>query len=510
MRVGIIAFLQESNTFLAGRTALADFERDVLCEGEEVRRRFGRAHHEVGGFFDGMADAAIEAVPVFAARALPYGVIASDTFDELMRRMLAALDRAGPLDGLLVAPHGATVAENAPDADGHWLAAVRDRVGSKIPIIGTLDLHANLSPKMVAACNALIPYRTNPHLDQRERGLEAANLMVRTLIGDIQPVMAAEYLPLAVNIERQATGEQPLRELYAAAAVRLTWPGLFCLSPILGFPYADVPEMGAAVIAVAGNPGWAAQNAASLANWWWGMRADYRGHLVGVEDAVEQASQLDGPVCLLDMGDNVGGGSPGDGTLIAHELHRQRLGPSCVVLADPESQGDACVAGAGNRVRLRVGGKTDALHGEPLDAEFTVRGFSDGKFSEPNPRHGGFASFDQGQTAVVETDTGLTVVLTNNRMAPFSLNQLTSCGLDPGRFRVLVAKGVHAPVAAYAPVCRHLIRVDTPGVTSADLARLTYRHRRRPMFPFEPEMAWSPATGGGSDKLEAPRPSDRV
>ena len=198
MRVGIIAFLQESNTFLAGRTALADFERDVLCEGEEVRRRFGRAHHEVGGFFDGMADAAIEAVPVFAARALPYGVIASDTFDELMRRMLAALDRAGPLDGLLVAPHGATVAENAPDADGHWLAAVRDRVGSKIPIIGTLDLHANLSPKMVAACNALIPYRTNPHLDQRERGLEAANLMVRTLIGDIQPVMAAEYLPLSL------------------------------------------------------------------------------------------------------------------------------------------------------------------------------------------------------------------------------------------------------------------------------------------------------------------------
>ena len=83
-------------------------------------------------------------------------------------------------------------------------------------------------------------------------------------------------------------------------------------------------------------------------------------------------------------------------------------------------------------------------------------------------------------------------MLTTNRMAPFSLNQLTSCGLDPARFRVLVAKGVHAPVAAYAPVCQHLIRVDTPGVTSADLSRLTYRHRRRPMFPFEPETAWAP------------------
>ena len=109
-----------------------------------------------------LTDSGIEAVPIFAARALPYGVIASDSFDELMRRMLTALDQAGPLDGVLVAPHGATVAENAPDADGHWLAAVRERVGPKVPIIGTLDLHANLSPKMVAACDALIPYTTNP------------------------------------------------------------------------------------------------------------------------------------------------------------------------------------------------------------------------------------------------------------------------------------------------------------------------------------------------------------
>src|SRR6478672_10553699 len=121
MRVGIIALLQESNTFLA------HFERDVLCEGEEVRRRFAGAHHEVGGFFAGLAEAGIEAVPIFAARALPYGVIVADAFNALLERMLTALDRAAPLDGLLVAPHGATVAENAPDADGHWLSLVRDR-----------------------------------------------------------------------------------------------------------------------------------------------------------------------------------------------------------------------------------------------------------------------------------------------------------------------------------------------------------------------------------------------
>jgi microcystin degradation protein MlrC len=486
MRVGIIALLQESNTFLTGKTTLAHFEQDLLCEGEEVRRRMADAHHEVGGFFAGLSDAGLEAVPIFAARALPYGVITADAFDELLRRMFAALDRAGPLDGLLVAPHGATVAENAPDADGHWLAAVRERVGATVPVIGTLDLHANLSPKMVAACDALIAYRMNPHLDQRERGTEAAALMARTLRGDVRPTMAARFPPLAVNIERQATSASPCRELYASADEQLRRPGVLSNSLLLGFPYADVPEMGAAVVAIADNDAaLAGRLADELADYWWEHRHDFAGQLIGVSDAVTQAATLDGPVCLLDMGDNVGGGSPGDGTVIARELHRERIGPSFVCLADPDSVSVCRLAGIGNRVRLRVGGKTDSLHGEPLDADFTVRGLFDGHFTEPNPRHGGITAFDQGPTTLVESDSGLTVMLTTKRMVPFSLNQLTSCGLDPARFRVLVAKGVHAPVAAYAPVCKHLIRVDTPGVTSADLRRLTYRHRRRPLFPFE-------------------------
>lgn len=497
MRVGIIAFLQESNTFIAGRTTLADFERDLLCEGEEVRRQLAGSHHEVAGFFDVLnSEPNCEAVPIFAARAVPGGVIEADAFDELMRRMLAALDRAGPLDGMLVAPHGATVAENAPDADGHWLSLVRDHVGPNVPIIGTFDLHANLSPTMVAACDALIAYQTNPHLDQKQRGADAASLMARTLRGEVRPVVAAAFPPLVVNIERQATAEPHWHRLLTVAEVHRRFPGVLSNSLLHGFPYADVPEMGAAVVTVADADQNLAQGMADeLARYWWGHRHDFVGRLIGVAEAVERASRLDGPVCLLDMGDNVGGGSPGDGTVLAHELHRRQIGPSCVVLADPESQRAARAAGVGSRVRLRAGGRTDDRHGEPLDAQFTLRGLSDGLFAESNPRHGGFTRFDQGPTAVVESDAGLTLLLTTHRTPPFSLNQLTSCGLDPARFRVLVAKGVHAPAAAYAPVCKHLLRTDTPGVTSADLSRLTYRHRRRPMFPFEPETVWAPGVG---------------
>lgn len=481
-RVGIVALLHESNTFIGKPTTLDHFARDLLVEGEAVREKLGDSLHEVGGFFRGLAQEKIEAVPIFAARALPYGTIATEAADELVRRLLAALGRTGKLDGLLVAPHGAAVAEAYPDFDGHWLTLVRERVGS-IPMIGTLDLHANLSPKMVAACDALIAYRTNPHLDQMERGIDAATLMVRTLRGEVRPTMSAAFPPLAANIERQASAEphwRPLQEFQTQQQ------DLLSSSLVYGFPYSDVPEMGSAVLVVTNDDRALAQRRANeLADEWWKRRADFAGELIAVADAVDRAEKLDGPVCLLDMGDNVGGGSPGDSTILTDELHRRKLGPSLVVLFDPDSVAKLETVAIGDRLCLAMGGKTDDRHGTPIDTTVELLSRNDGRFEETEVRHGGIRSFDQGRTAVVRTESGLTVVLTSRRMAPFSLNQITSCGLDPKSFRILVAKGVHAPVAAYAPVSQHLIRVNTPGTTTADMRTLEYQHRRRPLYPFE-------------------------
>ncbi|MSQ94443.1 MAG: M81 family peptidase [Gemmataceae bacterium] len=487
MRVGIIAFMQESNTFIAGPTTFAHFEQDTLLEGDAVRSRFADAHHEVGGFFAGLAEEHLDAVPIFAARAYPYGIVAADAFDALLARMDAAIERAGPIDGLLVAPHGATVGANHADADGHWLSRLRQRFGRSFPIIGTLDLHANVSPQMVAACDALIAYRTNPHLDQRQRGIDAARLIARTLRGEVKPTMAAAFPPLAVNIERQLSAEPPCKTIYDYADAMLAEPGVLSNSIVLGFPYADVAEMGSSAIVVTDNDFARAEaRVTDLQKFWWERREEFAGQFISIDQALAQASKLDGPITLLDMGDNAGGGSPADGTELAHALVRHgQLSPAFVCLYDPDAVKLTAAAGVGTRVRLKVGGKTDDQHGAPLESDFLVKGLFEGKFSESQPRHGGFLNFDQGPTAVVETRSGLTIMLTTRRMVPFSIKQLTSCNLDPAHFRILVAKGVHAPVAAYAPVSKHLIRVDTPGVTSADLSRLTYHHRRQPMFPFE-------------------------
>ncbi len=491
MRVGIIALLQESNTFLHEPTTLSRFEEDLLLLGEAVRRELAPSHHEIGGFFAGLNEASVEAVPLFAARALPFGVVTAEAFDRLLEMMLDQLARAGRLDGLLVAPHGATVSERYADADGHWLSRLRQQVGPEMPILGTLDPHANLTPLMVESTNALIAYRTNPHIDQRQRGLDAARLLMRTLSGEVRPTQAAAFPPLSINIECQLTSAPPCLALYQQADAMLARPGVLSNSILLGFPYADVPEMGSSVLVVTDNDRALAQRLAiELGQTLWSMRRQFVGKLLSIPAAIEQARHLEGPVCLLDMGDNVGGGSPGDGTLLAHALLNRPVGKAFVCLNDPAAVRLAEALGPGGQGRFLLGGKSDDRHGPPLDVELSVQSLHDGRFEELQPRHGGFRSFDQGRAAVLLSGAGLTVLVTSKRMVPFSLVQLTSCGLDPASFHVLVAKGVNAPVAAYAPVCKHFLRVNTPGVTTADMTSLPFQKRRRPMFPFEPEMEW--------------------
>lgn len=486
MRVGIVALQHESNTFLGAATELADFARDLLAVGADVRRAFASAHHEVGGFFEGLDAAGAEAVPIFAARATPGGVISAAAGRALLEMLAGEVARAGRLDGLLVAPHGAAVCESDLDFDGLWLSELRARLGDGTPIVCTLDLHANVSARMVRACDATIAYRTNPHLDQRQRGREAAELIARTILGEVRPVQALATPPVAINIERQLTAEAPCAGLITAADEQLRRPGVLGNSVILGFPYADVPEMGSSLIAIAdGDAALARSLADELADYVVRNHAVFAGRLISVEAAMAMLDDGPSPVCLLDTGDNVGGGSPGDGTVLLHALRARGRGRSFAKVFDPASVQEAAAAGAGATVPLQVGGKSDDRHGRPFDGDFLVHSLCEGRWLETEVRHGGASGGAMGQCAVVES-AGMTLLLTSRRVPPFSLGPLLACGIDPGRFDVLVAKGVHAPVAAYGAVCRRFIRVNTPGVTDADMTRLPFRHRRRPMYPFEP------------------------
>jgi microcystin degradation protein MlrC len=488
VRIGIVSLIHESNTFAVTPTTMASFRRDSLLVGEAVRGVFEGGLHQITGFLEGLVEADVEAVPIFHASTSPSGTITKETCEELFEMMFEALKKTGPLDGYLVSPHGANAGEGADyrDLDGFWLAKLRAEVGAEVPIICVIDPHANLSERMVEACDATIAYRSNPHLDQKERGREAVDLIVRTLRGEIRPVQRAAFPTFGINIERQGTTLWPCLPLYELANGQLSQSGVLSNSVVLGFPYSDVEEMGSSAVVVTDNdPELAQRLADELVAYMLEHRDEFVGEYITVAEAVEQAVDAEGPICLLDMGDNVGGGSAADSTLIAHEIHRRGDTTGHVCLFDQASQDQAREAGAGARLTLAMGGKTDDRHGEPLVAEVVVKSLHEGTFEETEIRHGGYTHFDMGPTAVVVTDTGLTISLTSRRTVPVSLGVVTSIGLDPADFQILVAKGVHAPVAAYEPVCTQLIRVNTTGATAADMRTFEYEYRRRPMYPFE-------------------------
>ncbi len=487
-RVGILSLIHESNTFAVSPTRIESFEQDNLLVGHEIRGAFEGGHHQISGFLEGLEQANLEAVPIFHASTSPSGTITKATCETLIEMMFDALGKARELDGFLVSPHGANAGEGPDyrDLDGFWLEKLRSHVGPDIPIVCVIDPHANLSERMVAACDATIAYRSNPHLDQKERGHEAVDLVALTLKGEIRPTQRATFPRFGINIERQGTTLWPCLPLYELANEQLGRPGVLSNSVVLGFPYSDVEEMGSsAVVVTDGDPDLAQNLADELVSYMLEHRAEFVGEYISVSAAVDQAVSTKGPVCLLDMGDNVGGGSAADSTLIAHEIHRRGDTTGFVCLFDRESQDRAREAGVGARLTLSMGGKTDDRHGDPLEAEVTVKSTHDGTFEESEVRHGGYTHFDMGATTVVTTATGLTISLTSRRTVPVSLGVVTSVGLDPSDFQILVAKGVHAPVAAYEPVCTELVRVNTTGATAADMRTFEYQHRRCPMYPFE-------------------------
>ncbi len=493
MKIALLGFLHESNTFLSMPTSYQDFIRGSLTRGEEMIARWKGARHELGGMIAGCEEAELEIAGGMAAFAIPSGTITEEAFARLSGELTDSLQHVLQVDGVLVALHGATVSEKFRDADGEILRRIRSIIGPEVPVIVTLDLHANISERMVHSSTAIIAYRTNPHLDQFERGMEAAILLDQTLRGQVRPVQALVAAPMLIQLSRQYTDEPPASLIYQDLQQVLLWPDILSASVALGFYYADVPEMGMAFLAVADGNRTQAQHAAEwMAERAWERRAQFTCSLPDASAAVSMALHSSRkPVVIMDIGDNVGGGSPADSTILLHELLDQHAQNALVILYDPDSVQQCLRAGIRSEVSLEVGGKTDSLHGSPVRIKGRVRTLSDGIFVEKQVRHGGWGGGDQGITAVVETPERHTIVLTSERMAPMSLEQLLSLGIHPEWKDILVAKGVNAPRAAYGPIARNIILAGTPGVTADDPAWFSYRHRRRPLFPLEPDTKFA-------------------
>lgn len=485
LRVALLGIYHESNTFVPKATIITDFENGHYLTGEAIRNEYQHAHHEIGGMIEVMDSERIEVIPVLFAEATPGGALSANTYEGILNNMMERLEKVLPVDACLVVPHGAGVSENYPDMDGHWLSLIRQKLGDSIPIVGTLDLHANVSQLMVDSTNALVAYKENPHVDMRQRGAEAANILVGLLKGKTQPVQVLVQVPLAISIEQQLTANEPCISLYAYARELAKESGILSLSIQHGFPYADVYEMGTSIIVVADADRDKALSVAKKLEAYILERKDtFVGHKNDIDSALKQIDTSEKPVLLLDMGDNVGGGGPANNCCILEAFEESKQYKYFVCIYDPKAVEEASSHQAGDVFDLQVTG-TGKEGLKTLNLHVKLLRVTDGAFQESNPRHGGQINFRMGKTVVLATDEGSEIMLTSLRVMPFSLQQLISQGVIPSNFDAIVAKGVNAPIAAYSPVCPTIIQVNTPGVTQADMTLFNFKHRRMPLFPFE-------------------------
>jgi microcystin degradation protein MlrC len=485
-RIAVAGFMHESNTFNPLYTDRAAFEAQSLTFGPALLDEWAPAHHEMGGFIEAVREQGDELVPLVMAWATPAGPVRDRIFDEITGRLAERLRQEKP-DGLLLALHGAMVTESHLDADGETLARLRQAVGPNLPIVVTLDFHGNVSQRLIDNCQAAVSYQTNPHVDQRACGRKAATLLNKILRDGLRPAQALSKPPLIVNIMVQDTSCEPLRSFLAQARELEREPECLSVSLMAGFPYADVPQMGPSVIVVsAGDQARAQRTADSFGERLWEARQQMSRKLPDAVTAVRQALQADRvPVVLVDTGDNVGGGSAGDGTVILAEILRQRATDSVVCLYAPNEVQECLRSGVGRQVTLTVGGKVDRHHGEPVAIQGQVKLLHDGVYVEPEIRHGGKRVNHMGLTAMLELADGNLLVLNSQRHPPFSLGQLTCLGIRPERMWLLVVKAAIAYKAAYAPVGGTIIEVDTPGLTAVNPERFAYRHIRRPLYPLD-------------------------
>ena len=481
-RVAIGGIWHETNTFATGLTRYEDFEAYQLARKDKLIERYTGTNTELGGVIQGAADFDLQ--PTLFAAAVPSGTIEYRSFIQLLDELTGLLKDAMPLDGIVLALHGAAVAELVDDADAYILDQVRKIVKDAVPIVATFDYHANLSDAMVRSASALIGYDTYPHTDMADRGEEAVNLIRHLLAGQRYPVYAHRKLPLLTSPLKQQTDLPPMREVMQKLKELEKDATIVFGSVAMGFPYSDVSHLGASVLVYGENQEQADTAADSIATTLWNSRQDFQQQLLSVETCVERAlNSAEFPVVIVEPADNIGGGSAGDGTTILDALLKANAKQSVIVICDPEAVAVASRADVGRECSLRIGGKTDDHHGPPVQTSVTVKAISRGEYTHKGSYMTGYIT-SMGQTVLVESQ-GVQIVLTSRRSMPFDAEQLRCLGIEPEEQKIIVVKAAIAWKAAFGKIAKRVLVVDTPGVCAADLARLNYEKRPKPLYPLE-------------------------
>jgi microcystin degradation protein MlrC len=468
MRVFTATLVTETNTFSPIPTGATAFDRNrhqsdlaSMAAWRESGERDGHAVFES-----------------IVAIAQPAGPTVRVVYESLRDELLGDLERALPVDVVLLYLHGAMVADGYDDCEGDVLERARAIAGGHAVIGAELDLHSHLTQTMLANADAIVAYKEYPHTDTVDRARDLYRICVDAAEKRTHPVMAAYDCKI---VGMFPTTAQPMREFVDELSARER-DGILSLSLIHGFPWGDVPDAGAKMLAIAdGDAALAARTAAEFGRRFWAIRRDALLHATPLDEALDAAlAAPGGPVVLADVADNAGGGAPGDSTFVLRTLLDRGIESVATgTYYDPFAVETCFEAGEGSTIDLRFGGKLGTASGEPIDARVEIVRLLDAHQqdyideSRPSPL---------GRSAWVRTN-GIDIVLVSVRTQVFAPNAFTGLGISLGDKKLIVVKSSHHFWGKFAPLAKRVIHAGAPGALSLDFAAIPYRKRDLDYWP---------------------------
>ncbi len=487
-KILIAQFKHETNSYSPGITDRAAYEARNAVFGEAgIRTRFRGAKNETTGLMDYFGDKAdVQLIPVLAFDAMPGPRVDHALFEEVKGLLLQAMEQ--PLDGILLSLHGAMVTTGTEDGEGELLAAIREKVGDSIPVMATLDLHANITQKMVACATGLFVCDYYPHTDMYETGLRAAECMYRTLRGEVRPVMAWRKIPMIITCT--STMEGVMKQLTQRFQTIRTLPGVLSANLAHGFLYANIYEQGMAALFITDGDGEKAQALADdYAREVWSCRKQLKYEPLTADQGIDRALASDTfPVVLADAADNPGGGGTADATgLLRRLIERQVQGAVMAAVYDPETTVQAAKAGVGATIDVNIGGKVaPEVTGGPVSCRAYVKAITDGKYHNTGPTYHGLL-MDHGMLAVLVVGT-VTVLVGSIRAQAWDAELLRSCGIAPEKQKVIAVKSAVHYRGSYMEVTDKMFSVESSAAASLQIEKFDLDQCRRPMYPLDEEV----------------------
>ncbi|MFO1131995.1 MAG: M81 family metallopeptidase [Hyphomicrobiales bacterium] len=498
-------FAHESNTFKKGFTVLDDFRAETYLTGAAAITERGEANTELAGFLDAAREAGWTVTHVISAHAGPGARVARAAFDDIAGQICAAVTaNRDSLDGILLSLHGAMVTEFCEDGEGELLARLRAIVGPDMPIAVSLDLHANCTPLMCDLANVVLSYKTYPHIDMRERGLQAGRILESHMAGRTRPRTLRAHRPMLDEINGGRSDEGPIVPLYAKARAAEGQPGILAVSINAGFSDADIHDVGPTVTVTYDTLQPDAQARAraiaeDIADGIWAARFTSVNSYLSVEEAAEIARSFvasQGPLIIADYADNPGSGAYGDSTnllkaLIDAGVTDAAFGP----MIDPEAAAFLHTHRVGDQVSLALGGKHDpAFGGGPLQVTGEILHLSNGDMICDGPILGGL-HHSYGTTAVLRIG-GIDVLVVTANSQMLDQQQFKAFGIMPAEKSVVALKSMQHFRAAFEPIAQRVIVCDSGALSTPRYERRTYRNAPRPIFPLDRSLELTPSSPG--------------